>query len=152
MKSSLKLISILLLCLMVQFVYAQRTIPPISHCSNPNGGNAAHFAVRYFLQNPIAESARIETGATSETIEQIRAVADETICSALNQIVLNTPKYKTVDDNLNAKRTKYFYRTNNLYYIFWERKPEYDEIPYMGPKTLFIVVSADYQNIWEYYF
>ncbi len=151
MKTQLKLTALIVIYLVAHIAKGQR--PPIvtDPCPNPNGSQRAQFSVRFFLTFPAAESARIETGATNETIEQIRPVADATICSALNQIVLNTPKYKSVDDNLDVRDTKYYYRTDNLYYIFWDRKLEHDN-KISGPRTLFIVVSADYQNIWEYYF
>jgi hypothetical protein len=149
--ANLRVISILVFCLMSQIGFAQKTISPINPCPNLTGGEGAHFAVMYFLKYPIAENARIETGATNESVDQIKQVSDETICSALNQIVLNTPKYKRVDDNLDTKNTKYYYRTDNFYYIFWDRKPEHDN-KITGPKSLFIVVSSNYEHVWEYYF
>jgi hypothetical protein len=151
MKIQLKITSILLLCLMIQFTYAQKTITPLNPCSNAEVSQRAHNRVMFFLKFSNREDARIETGATNESVDQIRQVSDETICSALNQIVLNNPKYKSVDDNLDVRNTKYYYRTENFYYIFWDRKPKYDN-KITGPKSLFIVVSSNYEHVWEYYF
>jgi hypothetical protein len=120
-------------------------------CPNPNGGQRAYNRVMYFLTLSEDEERRTETGANIETVAQIRPVSDEAICEKLNEIVNGNPLYKKVDDNLDSKRTKYYYRTENLYYIFWAKKPEYDGIPSTGPKTLFIVISSDYKQIWQYY-
>jgi len=84
-------------------------------------------------------------------VEQIRPVSDESICAELNKIINNNTKYKQINDNLKPQNTKYFYRTENLYYIFWNKKPEYD-IPSPGPRRIFIIVSADFQNVWEKYY
>lgn len=152
--SNIKIWCVLMLtfCFTAQVSYSQRPIVPSNACLNPNGGERAHFYVKSFLTFADSQNARIETNATNETVDQIQSVSDPAICAALNQIIQNTPKYKNIDDNIDAKSTKYFYRTNNIFYIFWTRKPEYDDIPNTGPQKLFIVVSADYQNIWEYYF
>ena len=136
----------------IGFSNAQKHRVVNSTCPNPNGGQRAHNRLMFFLTLSHMEPERIETGAVSETVSQIRPISDGAICSRLNQIVQNNPKYKSVDQNLNVKRTKYYYRTNNLYYIFWDKKPEFDETISLGPKTLFIVVNKDNWNIWEYYF
>lgn len=138
--------------LLAQVSIAQRPIVNSSACPNPSGGQRAHNAVMFFLTLSDMNDERMETGATFETVSQIRSISDETICSRLNQIVLNNPKYKTMQDNLPAQDTKYYYRTDNLYYIFWAKRPEYDGKIALGPKSLFIVVSAANENIWDYYF
>jgi hypothetical protein len=152
MKNSLKKTHVLLFffSLIALGAYAQRQT--ISACPSPNGGQRAHNAVMFFLTLNEMNDERIETGATTETVSQIRSVSDESICSRLNQIVFSNPKYKSVQDNLPTEEIMYFYRTNNLYYIFWAKKPEYDGKISFGPKSLFIVVSNNFTNIWEFYF
>lgn len=149
--NSIKLIIVLFVCFCTQLVNAQKTIKPVNHCSNPDGWKRAHNSVMFFLTLSHMEEQRVETGTNNEAEDQIRPVTDQTICAALSQIVLNTPKYKSIDDNLDERNTKYFYRTDNFYYIFWDRKPEHDN-KITGPKSLFIIVSEDFEDIWEYNF
>lgn len=130
--------------------YGQELI--VDTCPNPNGGQRAYNSVKFFLTLSDMLDERNETGTTTESVSQIRSVSEESVCAKLNDIVRGNPKYKRVDDTLDQKRTKYYYRTDNFYYIFWDRKPQYDNIPNTGPKTLFIVVSKDYKKIWQYYF
>ncbi len=150
MNLKIKLIVILLSLITVKIAVCQR--PVINPCSNPDGGERAFFTVRYFLTAPIMADARVQAGVTNETVEQIRPIADANICSMLNQIVSSTPKYANIDGSLEADRTKYYFRTNNFYYIFWNKKPEYDNLPNTGLKKLFIVISADYQSRQDFYF
>ena len=148
-KSLLRFITVILVC----FVAHQGTSQVLvdDTCPYPNSGKLAYATVKLFLILPHKEDWRIETGATNETVDQIRPVANENICSKLNEIVRGNALYKEVDDTVFEKLTKYYYRTDNLYYIFWERKPEYDN-PHFGPKRLFIVVSKDYNTVWQYYY
>lgn len=120
-------------------------------CPSPTGGRRAHFRVELFLTFPDRTDERIETGATNETVSMIRPVFVDSICLKLNAIVRGNTGYKQIDDNLHESKTKYYYRTDNLYYIFWNKKPQYDGLLLTGPRRLFIVVSKDYQHIWEYY-
>lgn len=152
MKSNISnVLSIVVLCLFIQICKAQRPIAVNNNCPNPSGGRKAFFTVRFFLNVYDLQNARVEMGATNETIEQIRPVSDGVVCSALNEIVRNNPKFRLIEDNLKPDRTKYYYRTENFFYIFWDKKPEFDNIPNTGPNKIFVVVSADYQNIWEFY-
>ena len=142
--------AIIILC-MTNASFGQRFVPE-NACPSPNMSEIAQLRVDFFLTWPSEEDDRIETGANNETVEQIRPVADESICAELNNIVNNTPKYKRINENIDPKDTKYFYRTDNLFYIFWSQRPEYDDIPSPGPRRLFIIVSADFQNVWEKYY
>ena len=151
MKIIVKFILFVILIVAAHNIQAQRLIE-VSTCLNPDGSRYATQSVQFFLTWANREDDRIEVGATNETVEQIQPVADEAICSQLNQIVRNNPKYKKVDDNLDSKRTKYYYKTENFYYIFWAKKPAYDNRPSTGPRRLFIIVSADFQNVWEKYY
>ena len=144
-------ILMLLIVFVTSFSFGQRFVPE-NACPSPNMSERAQFIVDSFLRTPYKEDDRIETSATNETVEQIRPVADESICAELNNIVNNTPKYKRINENIDPKDTKYFYRTDNLFYIFWSQRPEYDDIPSPGPRRLFIIVSADFQNVWEKYY
>jgi hypothetical protein len=146
--ANLRVISILVFCLMTQIGYAQNQIIPINSCPNPNGSKLADFAVDWFLLSAVAKEDREKVGATNEAAEEKMPVSDETICAKLNQIVRDNPEYKKIEDNLAPDRTRYQYRTENYYYIFWSRKPEF-ETPRTGPKRLFIIISKDFENIWE---
>ena len=150
--TSLRLIVTLALCLISRIGFAQRPAESNVTCINPEGSQRAHNRIMFFLTFSNREEDRIEVGAINENIEQIRPVADETICSALSQIVLDNPDYKEIDENLEEKDTKYYYRTDNFYYIFWTRKPEYDNWFKTGPQEIFLVVSTDFEQVWEYYY
>ncbi|MEM6526327.1 MAG: hypothetical protein AAGF85_18625 [Bacteroidota bacterium] len=153
MKTSVKLFSYVGIVLFFSVQYeSMGQIPLNKNCSNTDGSQRAFNRVMFFLTLNDREAERIEVGATDETVEQIRPVDIEADCSNLTQIITNSIKYSRVDANLGDKRTKYYYKTGNLYYIFWDRKPEYDGIPFTAPKTLFIVVSKDFSEVWEYYF
>jgi hypothetical protein len=148
--SLLKLIGNFVLCMITHLGYAQRGGVINNACPNPTGGNFANFTVDWFLLSPVAKTERAEAGAINETAEEKSPVSDETICGKLDQIVRNNPKYKNIEDNLPPDRTRYHYSTENFYYVFWDKKPEF-EIPGTGPRELFIVVSKDFENIWEFY-
>ncbi|MEM6737704.1 MAG: hypothetical protein AAF620_16700 [Bacteroidota bacterium] len=129
---------------------------PTNSCPTFAGSSKAHNKVMFFLTLPDREDKRIQVGATNETVEQIEPVSESIICNELNKIVNNNPKFKAVDHNLDDRRTKYYYQTNNLYYIFWHWKPEDNPENGIrirtGPKTLFIVVNKDFSEVWEHYF
>ena len=148
-KSLLRFIMVLLLCFLAHQGTSQILVD--GNCPNPNSSTRAYKRVNYFLTLPDREDKRIETGATNETVDQIRPVADENICLKLNEIVSGNNLYRKVDASLDEDETKYYHRTDNLYYIFWTKKPEFDR-PSFGPRTLFIVVSKDYNSVWQYYF
>ncbi|MEM6737706.1 MAG: hypothetical protein AAF620_16710 [Bacteroidota bacterium] len=149
--NSLKFIVILIFCFNAYSSYAQKQIKAFNPCSNLDGWKRSDFRVKFFLEIPDKENTLINAGINNESIDQVRPVADSIICSALNDIVLNSPRLKSIDDSLDEKRTRYYYRTDNFYYIFWDRKPEYDNTPSTSPKKLFIIVSADYEHVWETY-
>lgn len=120
-------------------------------CPSPNGGERANFIVKFFLSASIYEDERTESGTNGIAEDQIRPVSNEAICSSLNGIIKGNYKYKEIDNNTSDEKMIYFYRTDEFYFIFWSRKPQYDNVPNTGPKTLFLVISADFQSIWEFY-
>jgi len=150
---------ILSISLLITFTsFAQRLIIT-GPCPNPSESERAQRRVEYFLKYQNREDDRIKAGAENESIEQIRPVVDETICNELNKVVNQTPKYKKIDENLDPKDTKYYYRTDNVFYIFWIRRPEYetkagsDKIHiHLGPRVIFLVISSDFQNVHEFYY
>lgn len=121
-------------------------------CASSLSSKKAVFSVKYFLSHSNDSDPITETGATNETVDQIQLVTNEFECTKLMAIVNGSEKYRTINNSIDPTRTLYFYKTQNLYYFFWSKKPEYDDRPFMGPKTLFVVVRKDFNQVWEYYF
>lgn len=115
----------------------------------------AKFNVEFFLQMQQHQENREESGTDGISLSQVRIVNTESICSELNSIINNNQKYQDIQANLPSDKTKYFYRTDSFFFIFWDDKPE--ELPEgsirfkTGPKKIFIVVSQDFQTTWEFY-
>lgn len=122
-----------------------------SLCPEFTEGSRAFNRVKFFIVLPDRENLRQETGAVNEKEEQIRPVTEESACTELNELILTNEKYAQIDSHLREDRAKYYYQTNNFYYIFWTWKPEFDDVPKLGPKTIFIVVKKEGGQHWEYY-
>jgi len=151
MKNIFKLIiTIALVFFTIENIQAQR-LGLKDNCPDLNVSELAQFTVEFFVNPNNYHNRWSEYGVTNQSVEQIRPVSDESICAELNKIINNNTKYKQINDNLKPHNTKYFYRTNDLFYIFWTRRPEYDDVPSLGPRELFIIVSVDFQNVWEIY-
>ena len=119
-------------------------------CPNPTGSERAYRYVKWFLTFPDTEDERIKTAATNESVNQITPVDTNLVCSELNTIVQGNELYREIDESTSEMETKYFYQTNNLYYIFWALKPQYDDYLILGPCEIWLVVSKDYKTIWEF--
>ncbi|GAB3341690.1 hypothetical protein GCM10027429_30330 [Marivirga atlantica] len=128
---------------------AQRTA--VNSCTS--NSRLARYRVEFFLTLPDRKVFREETGATGEKVEQIAIVQDENVCNSLQNFISNNRKFKNIDQSIiDTDKQIYFYKTDNFYYVFWGRKPEFDDRPATGPKTLFIVIKNDLSQFWEYYF
>ncbi|MDX1372754.1 MAG: hypothetical protein R3321_09810 [Nitrososphaeraceae archaeon] len=122
-------------------------------CPNPEGSQKAKRSVEYFLTIADRLDDRKLVGATNETVNEISTVTDINVCHKLLEIVKHNEKYNTINQEaINSDNTIYFYKTENLYYVFWNKTPEYDNIPLTGPRTLFIVLSKDLTKKWEFYY
>jgi hypothetical protein len=141
------ILSVLILCAFE--MSAQRTA--VNSCTS--NSRLARYRVEFFLTLPDRKVFREETGATGEKVEQIAIVQDENVCNSLQNFISNNRKFKNIDQSIiDTDKQIYFYKTDNFYYVFWGRKPEFDDRPATGPKTLFIVIKNDLSQFWEYYF
>ena len=122
----------------------------LQHGSN---SRKAFGNVKLFLILPQRAELRQEVGAGHETVEAIEAVTDEQVCQALSQIIQQNEKYNSINLEIAQKPNKvlYMYKTENLYYLYWDYDESMDDMIVLGPHKLFIVVSKDYNQIWEYY-
>ena len=98
------------------------------------------------------EEFRAEIGIFNESIERINEVNDGDVCLHLQEIINGDEVLNGIENNLSEDRGKYYYETENFYYLFWRRKPEFDNIPRTGPKTIFVVIKDDLSEYWKYYF
>ncbi|MBL0766615.1 hypothetical protein [Marivirga atlantica] len=119
----------------------------------PAKSRLAKLGVEIFIQLAGSKDFREQIGASGETVEQVQAVENGQTCSALNDFISNNRKFNNINQSYkDTDKQVYFYKTDNFYYVFWGRKPEFDDRPATGPKTLFIVIKNDLSQFWEYYF
>ena len=150
MELNKKIIITSIALLIVLSGYSQRIPLPINNC--PGESSSAEFRVELFLTLANRENIRQESGTTNETVDQIAVVEDEQVCSSLKNLISNNQKYNQINQSMAGTDNQiYFYNTNNFYYVFWNKKPEFDGIPRTGPKTLFLVIKKDLSQVWEYY-
>ena len=107
----------------------------------------AHECVEIFLTWEEFSNYKSTFGATNETVEVIRPVRDNSNAKQLDSIISNNVNYSRMRTSLSDKRTIYYYRTDNLYYIIWSYKPEYDGRPMISPKEPFVVVNNDFSEV-----
>ncbi|MEP1890116.1 MAG: hypothetical protein ABJJ14_00505 [Cyclobacteriaceae bacterium] len=124
--------------------------PVTDGCTGYEGARGRKF-VEFFLTLDNFSTERVLVGASNVSISEIAPVSEEAACVRLSSIISNNAKYQTVDQSISNDETKYYYQTNDFYYIFWAWKPENDNRIRFGPKRLFIVVSGDFENVWEFY-
>ncbi|MEM6737774.1 MAG: hypothetical protein AAF620_17070 [Bacteroidota bacterium] len=126
---------------------------PITTSSCTSGSRFAHFSVKLFLTLPDRQNSRIETGAINETVDQIAVLEDEEACNSLQNFISSNQKFDDINQSIiGTDKQMYFYKTDNFYYVFWAKKPEFDDRYGTGPKSLFIVIKNDLSQFWEYYF
>ena len=106
----------------------------------------ALFSVKYFLTASDLNKERISSGNTNIPIEEIKHVNNEQVCVKLNNLINSNAKYKEIATS--TPKTKFFYQTNNFYYIFWSYA---DSLPRTGPKRIFIVVNNQFNVVGEFY-
>lgn len=99
----------------------------------------ALFMVKYYLTASDLNEDRIKTGTNNIPIEQVKHVDNEVICKKLDAIVTSNAKFNEI--NKTTKRTKFFYQTNDFYYIFWDY---IDGKLRTGSKRVFIVVNKSF--------
>lgn len=149
MKINKKIITASITLLIAISSYGQK-VPQMSACTPES--SSAEFRVELFLTLADRENLRQETGTTNETVEQIAVVEDEQDCSSLKNLIWDNQNYNRINQSMAGRDKQiYFYKTNNFYYVFWNKKPESDGIPRTGPKTLFLVIKKDLSQVWEYY-
>ena len=122
----------------------------------PNGTEKTQFSMEFFLYSPYFEDERSQSGTSGILINEIGSIDSQTICNQLNEIIQGNEEYKRIDQDIPIDETKYFYQTNDFYFIFWDLKaqtppPGGGTRTRLGPKKLFIVISKDFQTIWEFY-
>lgn len=95
--------------------------------------------MKFYLTAIHLKNDRIKSGTNNIPIEQIRHVDNEETCKKLNAIVVSSAKFNEI--NKTTKRTKFFYQTNDFYYIFWDY---IDGNLRTGSKRIFIVVNKSF--------
>jgi hypothetical protein len=150
MKKILK--SVILILVLIHASQIAKTQDLQIDCSNFQVSDRAFRAVKLFITSSYYEDEREQVGIINEALEQIEVANDEEECLKLINLIANSPKYNKINQQtIGTNSTIYYYKTHNFYYIFWDKKPAFDSIPYTGPKTLFLVVKKDFSQIWEFY-
>lgn len=125
------------------------TIEGQAQCAGKSEGTRAYNRVTRFVSHSFYQDKRDDTGATDESVNSIRVVENNKICSRIEQVLESDSEIdnSTLHDDLG----KYFYETTNYYYAFWAFHPRFDGIPRTGPKLRFIVIKKDFSQNWKYY-
>ncbi|MFC2152323.1 hypothetical protein ACFLSE_07320 [Bacteroidota bacterium] len=104
----------------------------------------AFFTVEHFITSDSYAEARMETGTTGISVDEIRHLEDFAICASLDEIIEAHPDWKKIKEDTTV--TRFFYRTDNFYFILWKRLSTIG-----GPKKLFLIVNKRFQVVGEYY-
>ena len=131
-----------------------------AQCDGKNKGSRAEFMIELFLTLPDREPQRVETGAVNESLSSIAKVTSQSDCQNIQDIIDKDDLLKEIDSRVNQgilspigrRQVKYFYQSNNYFYLFWDDHPDYDDRPKTGPKTMFVIIKKDFSEYWKYYF
>ena len=136
------LITIIVILLAVNNTYAQEM--PNSDCTPTH--EDAEFSMNYYLLDPYNEPARIKAGTNNISAEEISHVDNPDDCLKITNIINSNAKLKHI--NQNSTKTKFYYQTNDFYYVFWE---EIHKTIIGGPKFIFIVINKSSEEIFISY-
>jgi len=136
------LIIIVLALLTFNISYAQEM--PNSNCTPTH--RKAEFSMNYYLLDPYNEPARTEAGTNNISAEEISHVDNPIDCKNITNIINSNAKLKHI--NQNETTTKFYYQTNNFYYVFWR---EIHKTIIGGPKFIFVVINKNSEEIFISY-
>ncbi|MEP4532947.1 MAG: hypothetical protein ABJ004_07670 [Cyclobacteriaceae bacterium] len=147
-------LSLIVLCLLSftnpAFIQAPEDPDPVTDGCTGLSSARAKRVVEFFLTFDALSEERQTVGTVDVSLSEIVPVLDAASCTRLNSIVSNNENFRRVDENLPSDEGKFYYKTDDFYYIFWGLRPAHERIR-LGPKKLFIVVSGDFETVWEFY-
>jgi len=130
-------ITIVLSFITIAFVYSQEF--NASDCTPTH--RKAEFSI--YLTYKVMEEERIKAGTTNISLNEVRHVDNPVECRRITRILNSVPRLKEINDF--EETTKFYYKTNNFYYVFWE---EIHKNMLGGPRSIFIVIKKDNEEIF----
>ena len=147
MKKIVFLIGIALLT-MCSTLQAQDT--PETECTQSH--EDAFITMKIFLtyKSDKIKQHRVESGTNHIPLSQVSHVDDPIACARISTIILNSvPEFKGQLVYMDC--TKFYYQTDEFYYIFGRFINTEDEVRISGPMQLFIIVNKESESIYKCY-
>lgn len=111
----------------------------------PISNEFSEYGIKLYFYDTSKEDKRIASGTNNIPLSEVRPVEIEIECNTLHNFLLNNLKYQRMVREKGQR--KFFYQTNDFYYVFWINDPIGT-----GPKKIFFVVKKDFSETFEFYF
>lgn len=121
------------------FLNAQDSID--NQCTT--GHDEALQTLKIYLTWDYLEDKRVNVGTNNISVSEVRHVDNPIVCKKITKLINSNIKLKQIAEN--SEKAKFYYQTNEFYYVFWE---EINKNIIMGPKKIFVVINKSTEQIF----